>query len=53
MIGIKPRTDNMIEVNPLVADEWDYWIAENVAYHGHDVTILWDKTGTHYNAGII
>lgn len=52
LIGIKPREDNMLEVHPLIsAKTWDWFCLENVWYHGKNVTIIWDKTGTKYKQG--
>ena len=46
LIGLRPRLDNTIEVNPLIpADKWDWFCLDNVLYHGHNLTILWDKNG--------
>jgi hypothetical protein len=50
--GLRPRSDNSIEVNPLLpVDKWDYFCLDNVLYHGHNITILWDKNGTRYHMG--
>lgn len=52
LIGLRPRTDNVVEVNPLVPqDSWDYSCLDNIFYHGHTLTILWDKTGQQYGRG--
>lgn len=52
LIGLRPRMDNSIEVNPLVPEgKWDWFCLDNVQYHGHYLTILWDKHGTKYNRG--
>ncbi len=44
----RPRTDNTIEVNPL---KWDWLCLDNVLYHGHNLTIIWDKNGDKYHLG--
>ena len=50
--GLRPRSDNSIEVNPLLpVGKWDYFCLDNVLYHGHNITILWDKNGTRYHMG--
>ena len=42
----------MVEVNPLVQDgTWDWFCLDHVSYHGHTLTILWDKTGAKYGRG--
>lgn len=52
LIGIKPRQDNVLEIFPLIPkNQWDWFILDNVSYHGKLVTILWDKTGTKYKRG--
>ncbi len=52
LCGLRPRTDNTIEVNPLLpADKWEYFCLDNVLYHGHNVTIVWDRDGQRYHAG--
>jgi hypothetical protein len=52
LIGLRPRADSTIEVNPLVPDgTWDWFKLENVAYHGRKLTILWDRTGMKYGKG--
>jgi len=51
LIGIIPREDDKIEIDPIVPSTWKYFIAENILYHGHDVTILYDGDGTRYKVG--
>ena len=52
LVGLRPRADDTVEVNPLLpADAWDYFCLDNVLYHGHTLTILWDKTGARYGKG--
>ena len=50
--GLRPRADKSIEVNPLVPEgQWDYFCLDNVRYHGHNITILWDRNGDRYHQG--
>lgn len=52
LIGLKPRPDNIIEVFPLLReDTWDWFCLDNIRYHDHILTILWDKTGSKYGRG--
>ena len=52
LVGLRPRPDDVVEVNPLVdTDTWDWFCLDNVLYHGRIITILWDKTGKKYNRG--
>ena len=52
LIGLRPRADDTIEVNPLLPDGvWDYFCLDNVRYHSRIITILYDKTGQRYGKG--
>lgn len=52
LVGLRPRSDDKIEVNPLVPDgQWDYFCLDGVPYHDRIVTILYDKTGERYGKG--
>ena len=55
LIGLRPRADDIIEINPLVLSEgagaWPYFALVDVAYRGRMVSILWDKTGEKYKQG--
>lgn len=52
LVGLRPRADDVIEVNPLLpADKWDWFCLDNVLYHGKIITILWDRTGNKYRKG--
>ena len=52
LCGLRPHAENAIEVNPLLPkNTWDYFCLDNVLYHGHNLTIVWDKDGSRYHAG--
>lgn len=51
LIGLRPRADEMVEVNPLVPEEWQWFCLDRIRYHGRWLTIFWDKTGKHYAKG--
>jgi hypothetical protein len=51
-VGLRPRADDIVEVNPLVPEGvLDYFCLDNVRYHGRNLTIFWDKTGGRYGRG--
>lgn len=53
LAGLVPREDDLIEVDPLLPSEaWDWFCLDGVRYHGHDVTIMWDRTGQRYSRGV-
>ena len=52
LCGLRPRADNTLQVNPLLPKgKWDYFCLDNVLYHGHNLTIVWDQDGSRYHAG--
>ena len=51
LLGIKPNLDNIIEINPLVPDEWEWFAVDNLYYQGKKFSLIWDKTGKKYNRG--
>ncbi|AGZ41897.1 MGH1-like glycoside hydrolase domain-containing protein [Actinoplanes friuliensis] len=51
LLGIRPQPGASIELAPLVPADWDHFAVENLAYHGHNLTILWDRDGTRYGQG--
>jgi hypothetical protein len=51
LVGLRPRADDTLEVNPLAPDTWDWFALDDVAYHGHTVSIVWDRNGTRYGRG--
>jgi hypothetical protein len=51
LAGLRPRGDDLFEVNPLAPGTWDYFALDHIRYHGHWLTILWDKSGTRYGRG--
>ena len=51
LIGLRPRADDTVEVNPLVPQGWNWFCLDRISYHGHELTILFDRTGQHYGRG--
>ncbi|BCM94414.1 beta-L-arabinobiosidase [Abditibacteriota bacterium] len=51
LAGLRPRADDVVEVNPLAPDDWNYFALDDVMYHGHNLSIIWDKTGQRYKKG--
>jgi hypothetical protein len=39
-------------VNPLLPEgTWDWFCLDRVPYHGHELTVIWDRNGKKYNRG--
>jgi hypothetical protein len=51
LVGLRPQDRDMLVLNPLVPDEWDYFSLDDVSYRGRNVSIVWDRDGTRYNQG--
>ena len=51
LVGLTPRDDETLEVNPLAPADWDYFALDDVPYRGHRVSVIWDKTGERYKLG--
>ena len=52
IVGLRPQADGSIIVNPLVPEgKWDYFCLDNVMYHGKNISVVYDKTGSHYRHG--
>ena len=51
LLGIRPSDGNVLTVNPLTPAQWTHFALENVPYHGHNVTVEYDRDGTAYHVG--
>jgi|1185.fasta_scaffold02372_2 hypothetical protein len=51
VVGLRPRADDSLVVNPLAPRDWPFFALDNVRYHGRRLTILWDRTGERYHRG--
>ena len=52
LVGIVPQEGDTLVVDPLLPDDaWDWFCLDGVPYHGHSVTVIWDRTGKRYNRG--
>ncbi|PWN36792.1 glycogen debranching enzyme [Meira miltonrushii] len=50
LVGIRPRSDDKLEINPLVdQNSGPSWFrAEEVPYHGSNIAVQYDRDGSHY-----
>lgn len=51
LVGLRGQPDDSLVIRPLAPASWDYFALENTPYHGHNVTVLWDRTGSRYGQG--
>ena len=52
LVGLRPRQDETIEINPLIPqDKWNWFCLDRVIYNNRILTIIWDRDGSRYNLG--
>ena len=51
LCGIRPSASDTLIINPLVDSSITYFYLDDVRYHGHKLSVLYDKNGTKYNSG--
>jgi hypothetical protein len=51
LLGIKPGIDGVIEITPLVPDDWEWFAVNKIFYQGKNLSLVWDKTGKKYKLG--
>ncbi len=51
LIGLRGQPGDTLTIRPLAPASWDYFALENTPYHGHNVTVLWDRLGSRYGQG--
>ncbi|RYY21856.1 MAG: glycogen debranching protein, partial [Sphingobacteriaceae bacterium] len=54
--GLRPGSDRTLTINPLIAansklNSIKYFCLQNVLYHGHNLTVLYDQDGKKYHQG--
>jgi hypothetical protein len=40
--GVRPRLDDVLELWPIDVG-WEHFAVNNLSYHGHDLTVVWDR----------
>ena len=52
LVGLVPRTDDVLEIDPLLPDgAWNWFRLADVPYQGRLATITWDNTGERFGKG--
>ncbi|MEP6757019.1 MAG: glycosyl hydrolase family 65 protein [Chthonomonadales bacterium] len=51
LVGLNPRADDTMEIEPLAPADWNWFALDEAPYHGHKLSILWDRDGTRYGRG--
>lgn len=50
-MGLRPRSDDRIELYPIDIG-WEYFAGENLRYRDRNLSIVWDRSGTHYGGKV-
>jgi len=51
LLGVRPAPGNSLTIHPLVSKHWPWFALGGLPYHGHLLTILYDRDGTRYHRG--
>lgn len=51
LCGLRPSDSDTLVINPLVDNSIKYFCLDGVQYHGHNLTVMYDKDGTKYKSG--
>jgi hypothetical protein len=51
LCGIRPSLSDTLTINPLIDSTISYFALSNLNYHGHRITVIYDRDGTKYNLG--
>ena len=51
LCGIRPSEGNTLTINPLIDESIKYFCLEDVLYHGHNLTVVYDADGSKYKQG--
>jgi len=51
LCGIRPSEGDTLDINPLVDSSIQYFCLDDIRYHGHALSLVYDKDGTKYKLG--
>ncbi len=51
LLGLRPAPGNTLTIHPLVSNQWQWFALDSLPYHGHLLTVFYDKTGDRYHHG--
>jgi Mannosylglycerate hydrolase MGH1-like glycoside hydrolase domain/NedA-like, galactose-binding domain/Glycosyl hydrolase family 65, C-terminal domain len=51
LCGIRPSEGNTLIINPLIDSTIKYFCLDDVLYHGHNLSVIYDSDGKKYNLG--
>ncbi|RYF90327.1 MAG: glycogen debranching protein, partial [Chitinophagaceae bacterium] len=51
LCGIRPEAGDSLTVHPLIDSSIRYFALDNISYHGHRLSVLYDRDGSRYKLG--
>lgn len=52
LAGVRAQDGDTLELDPMFAEEdLAYFCADGIPYHGHSITVVWDRDGSRYGFG--
>ena len=51
LCGLRPSESDTLVINPLIDNSIQYFCLDEVLYHGHKLTVVYDRDGTRYKMG--
>lgn len=51
LCGVRPSDDDSLGVHPLTDSTVDYFMLKDARYHGHDISVAFDRDGKKYKSG--
>ena len=51
LCGIRPSAGETLRINPLIDESIQYFCLDDLLYHGHHLTVVYDKDGSKYGLG--
>ncbi len=51
LCGLRPSKGNELVINPLIDSTIRYFCLQDVLYHGHNITVLYDRNGDRFKHG--
>ncbi len=51
LCGIRPSAGDSLVINPLVDESIKYFLLDDLRYHGHRLSVVYDEDGSRYHVG--
>ena len=51
LAGVQPSASDTVTIKPLIPAAWDFFAMDAIPYHGHKLSVVWDRDGTRYGRG--